>query len=235
MANLLKQISIISMFLAMGFSAHCQKFEHHLSFPILTLQTTNVPEFKFDVSTSYVNDFYLPNFKYSLDWNKFNIGIEHYYFYKYIGYKDEIGGQITGLNLRSYSILLGREISTKKINFTFGLGMSFLQNYISNYVDVFPQWFEDRPCYEFSKYRFLSYLSLEKTIYKNITVGLNIRYSPMFKPFSDKDFGYYTCTAPHNHDRINFANLQFFIGYRFGKGKQPDASKVLNEGQPYRD
>jgi hypothetical protein len=73
---------------------------------------------------------------------------------------------------------------------------------------------------------------LEKTIYKNITAGLNIRYSPMFKPFSDKDFGYYTCTAPHNHDRINFANLQFFIGYRFGKGKQPDDNKALNESQP---
>jgi hypothetical protein len=106
MANLLKQICIISVFLAMDCKAHCQNFVHHLSFPLLTLQTTNVPEFKFDVSTSYYNNFYLPNFKYSLEWNKFNIGIEYYHFYKYIGYSEELEWSIKG----SYSITFGKNL-----------------------------------------------------------------------------------------------------------------------------
>ena len=105
----------------------------------------------------------------------------------------------------------------KSFNFNLGIGLSYLNHYIASYTDGYPQWFEVRPCYEFSKIRFLSFISVDRPIYKNVTLGINIRYSPMFRPFSNEDFGYYTCNTLHNHDRINFANLQLFIGYRFAR------------------
>ncbi len=217
MTNLLKQISLIVLFLTGGIRPACQNFKHHLTFPIGTIQVTNVPGFQFDISSTYVNNFYLPNIKYTIEWNKFIFGVEYYNFYKYIGYEGEVDGAITGMNIYSYSAFIGMGSKINKFNFNLGTGLSYLNHYISSYTDGFPQWFEVRPCYEFSKIRFLSFISVDRLIYKKVTLGINIRYSPMFRPFSDKDYGYYTCNTLHNHDRINFANLQLFIGYRFGK------------------
>ncbi len=220
MANLLKLTSITLLILAGGLKSSCQNFRHHITIPFFTLQTTNIPEFRYDISSSYVNSFYLPNIKYTLEYNRFIFGLEHYNYYKYIGYEEEVEGAITGLNIYSYSVFSGLKCRFHKLNLNLGLGLTYINHYIASYTDGFPQWFEDRPCYEFSKLRGLSFISIDRHIYKNITIGINLRYSPMFGPFSDKDFGYGTCISPHNHDRLNFANLQMFIGYRIGGNNQ---------------
>jgi hypothetical protein len=131
MTNLLKQISLIVLFLTGGIRPACQNFKHHLTFPIGTIQVTNVPGFQFDISSTYVNNFYLPNIKYTIEWNKFIFGVEHYNFYKYIGYEREVDGAITGMNTYSYSAFIGMGSKINKFNFNLGTGLSYLNHYIS--------------------------------------------------------------------------------------------------------
>ena len=74
MANILKAHWFYSAISDRRYKIECQNIRHHLTFPIGTIQVTNVPEFQFDISTSYFNNFYLPNIKYTIEWKRFILG-----------------------------------------------------------------------------------------------------------------------------------------------------------------
>jgi|TARA_R110000737_G_scaffold245766_2_gene256319 hypothetical protein len=212
MVSLLKQISIVVILM---FSSDLigQKVEFELSIPLLSYHTDNISDIENGFNKRYANSF-IPQFRFTANYKRIVGGIEHYYFSEGTGIAELNEGQINNIRIRSFSLLAGYQLySSNLLTLNAGSGITYHKPTLALYHDVNIHVWGGPPCYEDNELGALFWLTVNKQILNHWTIGINLRYNPMFKEFGFNKTS--NCIIPHNHDRLNYFVSQLKIGYKF--------------------
>ncbi len=208
-------IKIILLFLFTSSIMKGQAVKFEISIPLMSHKVTNIDVLKSNINKSYVNDYYIPNFRFTAKYKRFISGIEYYKHsrqsHQYV--KNELSEISISTNINSISLLLGLEIlNQNSVKISGGIGITYHHPVLVIYPFKIQSVFAGSEYSETNNFGALFWLSLSKSIYNKFNIGLNLRYNPMFKSFYDKtpkrgdSLGY---------DRLNYFVSQLSIGYQF--------------------
>ena len=213
MVSLLKQSSII-IFLLLTSNLISQKVKFELSIPLLSYHTDNISDIENGFNKRLANKSYIPQFRFTANFNNIIGGIEHYYYNAGSGIISPKEGDIYNISVKSFSLLLGYQIYNSDLfSLKAGSGISYHRPNLALYNDTNIHPWGGTACYEDNELGALFWITFSKQIFKHWSVGLNLRYNPMFS-----EFGFNTtsnCIIPHNHDRLNYFVTQLMIAYEF--------------------
>ena len=213
MKNQLLVISVIMLCVFSSTLTSAQKVKFELSIPVISHQLTNIEVLRSSINKSYINDHYIPNFRFTAKYKRFIAGVEYYKHERQTKQfdKSEFVEWDVSVNVNSSSLIVGYEIlNYKSLQFSAGGGISYHQPSLVFYLESY--FFEGYGHPETNKFGALLWLSLSKEVYKNINIGLNLRYNPMFNSFYDENpnRGEF-----YGHDRLNYFVSQISVGYEF--------------------
>ena len=190
-----------------------QKVEFELSMPLLSYHIDNISDVENGFNKRYANSF-IPQFRFTVNFNRIIGGIEHYYFSEGSGIISPAEGEIYNLSIKSLSFLVGYQLyRSNGLSLKVGSGITYNKPNLALYNDTNIHVWGGTPCYEDNELGALFWLTVNKQIFNHWTIGINLRYNPMFNEFGLN--GTWNCVVPHNHDKLNYFVSQLMIGYKF--------------------
>ncbi len=182
-----------------------------LRLPLIQYQATNVDEIENGFVKDCISEYNIPNFEIKGYYNKFILGLNHYYSSKFNPVRNNSSGfKITNLTFYSVSILAGYTIKDKgKFAVSAGVGYNFYDNSIGYYMAGNPE--ELGSCIVEVRRKpnnFLIWNELSYKLFSKFHISVSGKFNPMFRSFP---------YAFENsiQDRLNLFSSQIMIGYIF--------------------
>jgi hypothetical protein len=208
----MKNLCILLLLLTNSLISLAQSsFSHKITLPLISGQFTNVNRFRSEINDNYFNSFYLPNFRYTIQSDKWVAGFDHYISSKRIYFTSSETSGASTLEIRSYSLLVGRQImNSRRLQLTSGLGYTYLHGDMATDFIAFTNAAEGYVRPVKSPNNALLWSSLDVHINNHFSITVDVKYNPIFSGLV------HPLQYPFNGDHVTHLMInQLGISYAF--------------------
>jgi len=215
-ANSLKWIKVI-LFLCTAQWLYGQQTKLVIDLPILSYDINSHYSIKNSISNDYHNEYFIPNLRLGIKRNHFYGGFEVYSSLYHNLNLPWSTHDLMVVTIETYSLLTGVNLAFDNLSVGLNIGASYNNRALGTYKYFSINEWETKPCYGFNTFSPLVAANLRYKVWRNISIGLNLRFNPMLKSYQNQ---FNSCPPDFlDHDRIHYGVGQLTVGYDLSQSR----------------